>query len=374
MRLGGQPANSRRKEGQDRLPLFQNAEGDADRLAVFLVTRGGRDITFDEIAKELGVSKSTVSRALSGKGRMGEDTRQRIRDYAQEHGVWQKEKQTAEPSRTQNIAVVIPTDAYTTSVPFFQECLLGISEVATIFRYNVLITIGTPNDISGIQALVEKGAVDGVILLRNMEEDRLLKYLAEKHFLTGLTGTCDYEEVIQVDIDNREASESLVSLLIGQGYRRFAIVVGDAAYHVNRCRCQGCYDAFDKHGLPREYQMVYTNFVKLELVDSIISDMFAGKVECIICGDDVICTRIMSRLQAEGYRIPKDISIASLYNSTNLECFSPTVTALNVSERQVGNMIGKQLINRLRGDAYNARTNLGYEILLRKSTGKMYYL
>jgi DNA-binding LacI/PurR family transcriptional regulator len=334
--------------------------------------RGGRDITFDEIAKELGVTKSTVSRALSGKGRIGEGTRNRIQSYAREQGIWQQEKQTAGPSKTQNIAVVIPTDAYTTSVPFFQECLLGISEVAAMLKYNVLITIGTPSDISGIQALVEKKEVDGIILLRNMEDDRLLKYLAEIHFITGLSGTCNYEEVIQVDIDNRAASESLVSLLIGQGYRRFAMVVGDAAYHVNRCRCQGCYDALDKHGLPREQQMFYTNFVNMELIDSIISDMFAGKVECIVCGDDVICTRIMSRLQAEGYRIPKDISIASLYNSTNLECFSPAVTALNVSERQVGNMLGKQLINRLRGETYNTKTNLGYEILLRKSTGKMY--
>jgi DNA-binding LacI/PurR family transcriptional regulator len=340
--------------------------------------RGGRDITFDEIAKELGVTKSTVSRALSGKGRIGDATRMRIQTYAQEQGVWQKEKQTEEqteePSKTQNIAVVIPTDAYTTSVPFFQECLLGISEVSTMLKYNVMVTIGTPSDISGIQALVEKKDVDGIILLRNMEDDRLLKYLSEIHFLTGLAGTCNYEEVIQVDIDNREASENLVSLLIGQGYRRFAIVVGDSAYHVNRCRCQGCYDAIDKYGLPREHQMFYTNFVNMELIDSIISDMFAGKVECIVCGDDVICTRLMSRLQAEGYKIPKDISIASLYNSTNLECFFPAVTAVNVSERQLGNMIGRQLINRMRGETYNTKTNQGYEILLRKSTGRMYSL
>ncbi len=334
--------------------------------------RGGRGITFDEIARELKVSKSTVSRALSGKGRIGEATRMRIQAYAQEQGEWQEEKQAAEPSKTQNIVVVIPTDAYTTNVPFFQECLLGVSEVAAMLKYNILITIGTPSDISGIQALVEKKEMDGIILLRNMEDDRLLKYLAEIHFPTGLAGTCNYDEVIQVDIDNRAASESLVSLLIGQRYRRFAMVVGDASHHVNRSRCQGCYDALDKHGLPKEQQMFYPNFVNMELIDSIISDMFAGKVECIVCGDDVICTRIMSRLQAEGYRIPRDISIASLYNSTNLDCFSPAVTALNVSQRQVGNMVGRQLINRMRGEAYNTKTNLGYEILLRKSTGKMY--
>ena len=48
-------------------------------------------------------------------------------------------------------------DAYSTNVPFFQECLLGISEMATMLRYNVLITIGTPNDISNVCLLYTSG-------------------------------------------------------------------------------------------------------------------------------------------------------------------------------------------------------------------------
>ncbi len=322
----------------------------------------------------MGVSKSTVSRALSEKGRIGKATRMKIQAYALEQGVWKKESEESKKSKTQNIAVVIPTDAYTTSVPFFQECLLGISEVAAMLDYNVLVTIGTPNDISGIQVLLNKNIVDGIILLRNMEEDRLLRYLAEIRFPIALAGTCVYDDVIQVDIDNREASERLVSLLIGQGYRQFAFIVGDTSYHVNKCRAQGCYDALDRHGVSRENQMFYMNYVNMELIDSIISDILSKKMECIICGDDVICTRIMSKLQAEGYRIPRDIFIASLYNSTSLECFSPAVTAINVSERQVGNTIGRQLINRLRGDVYKSDNKVGYEILIRKSTGKLYTL
>ena len=333
--------------------------------------RNGK-ITLDNIAKELGVSKSTVSRTLSGKGRIGEATRQKIQAYAREQGIWQEKKQKEDPVRTENIAVVIPMDAYSTNVPFFQECLLGISEMATMLRYNVLITIGTPNDISNVQRLVEKKQVDGIVLLRDLEHDRLLQYLTEMHFPAGLSGTCDYEEIIQVDIDNKAASNSLVSLLIGQGYRRFAMLFGEMSFRVNQKRCQGCYDALDKYGLSRAHQLCYSDFDNTELLNSIISDMFAGKVECIICGDDVICTKVMSALQAEGYRIPRDISIASLYNSANLNCFSPAVTAISVSARQVGNVVGRQLINSLRGEAYNAKTNLGYEILLRKSTGKMY--
>ena len=322
------------------------------------------------MAKQLGVSKSTVSRALSGKGRIGEATRIKIQAYAKEQGGWIEKKQEKEITATQNIGVIIPTDAYSINVPFFQECLLGISEMATMLNYNVLITVGEVNNISGVQTLVENKKVDGMILLRGVENDRLLKYLTDIHFPTGLAGTCEYKDVIQVDTDNRAAAEKMVSLLISQGYRRFAMIVGILSYEVNRSRCQGYYDALDKNGLDRDNQMFYPNFIHMELIDSIISDIFAGKIECIICGDDVICTKIMSRLQAEGYRIPRDISIVSLYNSTNLDCFSPAVTAVSISARQVGNVIGNQLINYIRGDTYITKTLLGFDILLRKSVGK----
>ena len=332
--------------------------------------KGVAEITIDEMAKHLGVSKSTVSRALSGKGRIGKATRIKIQTFAKEQGGWVEKIQETKITATQNIGVVIPTDAYSINVPFFQECLLGISEMATMLKYNVLITVGEVNDISGVQTLVENKKVDGMILLRGVENDRLLKYLTDIHFPTGLAGTCEYKDVIQVDTDNRAAAETMVSLLISQGYRRFAMVVGIVSYEVNKSRCQGYYDALDKNGLDRANQMFYPNFIHMELIDSIIADIFAGKIECIICGDDVICTKIMSRLQAEGYRIPRDISIVSLYNSTNLDCFSPAVTAVSISARQVGNVLGNQLINCLRGDTYNAKTLLGHDILLRKSVGK----
>lgn len=314
----------------------------------------------------MGVSKSTVSRALSGKGRIGADTRARIQAYA-------KGQERAQIS-TSNIGVVLPTDAYTTNAPFFQECMLGISEIATMLKYHVLVTTGMINDISDIQMLVEKQKVDGMILLRGVTDDRIIKYLSEKHFPTGLAGSCEYEDIIQVDADNRSASANLMSLLIRQGYRQFAMVVGDMAYQVNQSRCQGYYEALNQYGLDREQQLFYPNFINMEPLDNIICDIMEKKVECVICGDDVICTRFMSRLQAEGYRIPRDISIVSLCNSANLDCFSPAVTAVNVSARQMGNVIARQLISYLRGESCNMKTMLSYEILLRKSVDKIYQM
>ena len=79
----------------------------------------------------------------------------------------------------------------------------------------------------------------------------------------------------------------------------------------------------------------------------------------------LFAVRMMSRLQAEGYRIPLDIGIASLYNGATLDCFTPAVTAVNILARQQGITIGKQMIHCLKGEIYNKKTMLDYEILLR---------
>lgn len=323
-------------------------------------------MTLDEMAKELGVSKSTVSRALSGKGRIGLETRKKVMEFAKRQEM-QAKYDNAVVTATGNLGIVLPADVYLNGGPYFQECILGICETAAFMNHDVVITGNTANDISGLRSLVEKKKVDGIILTRSLKDDRAVQYLTEVGFPVGVTGICD-EDIIQVDTDNEGAAETLTSLLIGRGYRKFALIIDNMDYRVNRSRHSGFDRAVLKNGLSPEMQFIYANQLKPDMVDSLISDMLSRKVECIICGDDIICTRIMSNLQAQGYRIPKDIAVASLYNSPNLDCFTPSVTAVNVSARQVGNVIARQMINSLTGKEYQKKTIVDYEILMRKST------
>lgn len=325
-------------------------------------------MTVSEIAKALGVSKSTVSRALAGKGRIGKETREKIREFAREAAENEKEDTLGRARKGYCLGAVIPADAYTANIPFFQECLLGISEAATMLGCDVLIVTGSIGNISGVKALIEQKKVDGIILMRCVEDDRMLKYLTGIHFPTGLIGSCHYDEVIQVDINNEEAAENLTTMLIDKGYRSFALVYGDSRFLVNTERSRGFLKAADRFGLPRQRQAIYPDFSGMEMLESIAGDILMKKLECVICGDDVICTRLMSKLQADGYRIPMDISIASLHNSSNLECFSPAVTSVSSSAKQAGILICKQLVNYLAGSACPKKTLMEYEILFRKST------
>ncbi|MFU0826576.1 MAG: HTH lacI-type domain-containing protein [Lachnoclostridium sp.] len=324
-------------------------------------------MTLDEIARELGLSKSTVSRALSGKGRIGKETVELVQNYVKNLEQAAKEKKIMENS-THNIGVVLPADVYYGGGAYFQNCLLGICEAASMLGYNVLLTTRKHNDIYELQSLVENKKVDGIILTRSLEDDKALKYLTDIHFPVAVTGSCDYDDVIQVDTDNKEAAEKMTSMLISRGFRKFALFIKDMKFIVDKKRYDGFCKAILESGISMQNQLFYYGSVKMEFLDSIISNLISQKVECVICGDDVICTMIMSRLQAEGYRIPTDIAVASLYNSPNLDCYSPSVTSVNVAASQMGNIAGKQLIHCLLGRKYEIKTMVDYDILFRKST------
>lgn len=328
-------------------------------------------MTLDEMARQLGVSKSTVSRALSGKGRIGKETRARIEEFARAQGLGPEGYRRGSRVKTGNLGVVFPADVYENANPFFHDCLLGICEAASLMSFQVVITTGTASDISGIRTLVENNKVDGIILTRNLEDDQALEYLTGLHFPTAITGQCAADNVLQVDADNQGASEALTTLLVSKGFRRFALVVEELSYLANRARYEGFRKAMLKNGIPSDSQFYYNGNWKKEFLSTIINDMLMKKVDCVICGDDVVCTRLMSMMQAEGYRIPQDIAIASIYNSPNLNCFSPAVTAVDVNARLMGNTVGRQLINFLEGRPYSVKTMIDYEIQLRKSTERV---
>ena len=325
-------------------------------------------MTIEELAQKLGVSKSTVSRALSGKGRISEETRMKIQACARQAGMWPKQQETAHS--TQNLGVILPTAGYTMSIPFFEECLLGISEAASSLQYQVMVEPGGAEELSGIRRLVDSGKVDAIILMQNTKSDVRLKYLSELPFPVGLIGSCGYPGVIQVDSDSRAAAESLTMMLVGRGYRRFALITTVNAYGVNSARCRGVSGALERCGMEKGLQIFRASLMDMERMEGIIRSIFSSRADCIICADDLICARLMSRLLGEGYRIPRDIAVASLCNSPTLDYFSPAVTAVNITGRKLGNAIGTQMIRFLQGEEYEEKMMLDYEILFRKSTNR----
>lgn len=326
---------------------------------------GGKGVTQKEIAEALGLSKTTVSRALSGKGRIGEETRNKILKYMKDH---QAKEEGIQPTRL--LGVALPADRNINMNHFFTECLYGVCEAAAYMNYNVLVMKVMEGDISEIVDVVEGKKIDAVILTRSMENDLAMQYLEKADFPIGLAGQCANENVITVDIDNKGATEELVTMMIAKGFRRFALILEEINYVVNRNRYDGFMNALMKSGISKKKQYIYTGKVYDNVLEMVMADILSNKTDCIVCGDDELCVRAMSWLQGEGYRIPRDIAIVSLYNGSALNLMRPSVTAIDTSARGVGAELGKQVCHFLQGERYRKKTLLNYEILIRKSTDK----
>jgi len=324
-----------------------------------------KSVTQKEIAEALGLSKTTVSRAISGKGRIGEETRNKILKYMRDH---QANKNGVLPTRL--LGVALPADSNINTNHFFAECLYGVCEAAAYMNYNVLVMKVTEGDISEVINAVEGGKIDAVILTRSMENDRAMQYLEKTGFPVGLAGQYAGEDVITVDIDNQGATEALVTMMISKGFRRFALILEEINYVVNRNRYNGFMNALMKSGISEKKQYIYAGKVYDNVMEMVMADILSNKTDCIVCGDDELCVRIMSWLQGEGYRIPRDIAIVSLYNGSALNLMRPSVTAIDTSARSVGTELGKQVCHFLQGERYQKKTLLDYEILIRRSTDK----
>ena len=100
-----------------------------------------KNITIADVAEALGVSKTTVSRAISGKGRIGEATRNRVLAYIEENDYKPNviAKSLAQ-SKTFNLGIVMPSNYELVDLPFFQEVIMGIQKIHLCKRYRIWIT------------------------------------------------------------------------------------------------------------------------------------------------------------------------------------------------------------------------------------------
>ena len=105
--------------------------------------KDAKNLTISDVAEALGVSKTTVSRAISGKGRIGDATRQKVLAFIEENDY--KPNVMAKglaQSKTFNLCVVMPEDSNLADLPFFHQVLIGIQEAASQIEYDILLCIG----------------------------------------------------------------------------------------------------------------------------------------------------------------------------------------------------------------------------------------
>lgn len=104
---------------------------------------------------------------------------------------------------------------------------MGIQEIAGMMEYDLLLCIGSGNDMAGLRRIIQNHKVDGVVLLRTMVDDPQVTFLQERRIPFVTAGSCKYKDVKQIDHDHKSACRELTSIMLMRGMKiwRFSVEV-----------------------------------------------------------------------------------------------------------------------------------------------------
>ena len=264
-----------------------------------------KNLTIADIAQELGVSKTTVSRAISGKGRIGEQTRSRVLACIEAHHYSPNviAKGLAQ-NKTFNLGMVLPGDYNVEEFPFFQKCMLGISRAASEAGYDVLVSMVMPEQISQLERAVTNRKVDGVILTRTLTDDAPMRYLEENGVPFVAIGSTEDAQAVQIDNDHKTACRELTGRLLERGVKKIALIGGSETYIVTKNRLQGFRDALEERTDWDGERQVFLNVSDGREVDGIVERLLTDRAECIVCMDDFLCGCVLNALQQRRIAVP----------------------------------------------------------------------
>lgn len=322
-----------------------------------------KNMTIGDVADALGISKTTVSRAISGKGRIGEATRNMVLNFIEEHNyVPSAMAKGLANQRTYNVGLLMPEDFAASELPFFQRALMGICESAHESNYNVLLSMSDNRGSTQLEQIVDNRKIDGVLLTRILSDDENIKLLKEREIPFVTIGSSDESGVVQVDNDNEGACFELTSELIKLGIKSFALISGVESYAVTQSRKAGFLSAV------KENTNIKTGiYIDSDELSETIAEILKENFECIICMDDSICLRTLEVLRQKNVSVPGDIKVASFYGSALLDNATPKITSVSFNSRELGRKACKTLLDIIDGREYNERTLLDYTLQITES-------
>lgn len=321
--------------------------------------------TINDIARELGVSKTTVSRAISGKGRISQGTRERVQTFIVEHNYRPNSQAKALAQRkTYNIGLILPSEYEATEFRFFRDCMNGICEEASGYNYDVIITMTDGYDLTQIDRITARRKVDGLILTRSTANSPIENSLKKKEIPFVVIGPSGDPEVLCVDNQNQEASRELTGIMLMKGMRRLALFGGRSGYLVTESRLRGFLQAHRDQGIEQKESLIFLDVDSRARAARALTQSLEEGADGIICMDDFITGLVLGCLREKGIQISSEMKLASLYDSPQLEYNMPPVTSLWFDTRELGRM----LLRNLGEDTADQMDGMNYQVILREST------
>ncbi len=309
----------------------------------------GTQITIKDIARELGVSPSTVSRALKDHPDISLATRLKVKQLAEEYGY--KPNAIALSllqSKTNIIGVIIPEIVHF----FFSSVISGIEEVAHKNGYQVMICQSNESverEKENVQTMI-KGRVDGVLISisKQTQSSEHLQMLDKAGipmvFFDRSPNDINSHQVI---IDDDEGAFSVVNHLIQQGYKRIMHLAGPDNLVISQRRLAGYKRALKQNGLNYDPELIqvcdqYDDAIRM--VPKLLQ--MPNRPDAIFAVNDLTAVGAIKVIREMGLGIPQDIGVAGFTNEKISSILTPSLTSVEQHGFSMGEEAAKLLMKR----------------------------
>lgn len=333
-----------------------------------------------ELSKLLGLSQTTVSRALNGFPEVNDDTRRRVMEAAEHYNYRPNTRaQGLATGRSRTIGHVIPLSTRTEMVnPVFADFIAGAGEMYSKRGYDMTLSVvKDEEEKAAYRDWASKGSVDGVIVHGPRLKDPRIELLLGLGLPFVVHGRsmeieADYS---WMDVNNRRAFKRATEFLIDLGHQRIGFLNGDEIMSFAKRRRIGYEDALTARDLPLDPTLMRTG----EMMETYGHD---AAIE-MICSDNpptaflvssmLVAVGVRRAVQELGLKLGRDISLVThdddlsyLRNSGEV----PMFTATQSSVRQAGQRCGEMLLNMIEaGDKIITSDLWEAQLLVGESTG-----
>jgi len=309
-------------------------------------------ITLKDIARELDVSISTVSKALKNSAEISKDTTDKIKAFAKFYNYRPNNiALSLKNKRTKNIGVIIPDIVH----HFFTTVFRGIEKYANQKGYNVIVCISDESfdkEVINMEMLAN-GSIDGFILSLSAETQlkndfHHLKELLDQGIPIVLFDRVTTEiECDKVILNDKEIAYEAMDHFIKAGSKHIALVTTEKYFNVSENRSKGYFAALRDNNLKVDENLILTLPQNTENEELITAFFETNKIDAVLCVNEIFAIQCMSIIQHLGFNVPKDVSVIGFTNGILSRFSEPRLTTVAQHGDKMGERAAQLLINRM---------------------------
>lgn len=323
--------------------------------------------TIQDIARIVGVSTATVSRALSHPDRVAEQTRLAVLDAVRQSGY--RVNRTARNLRRQrsgSILALVPNLAN----PFFSEILAGMASVLAESGQGLLVAdtrIG-PNPAARINDYLEGGMADGVVILDgSLPDARVLERQRPPMVLA-----CEWSphKLPSVRVDNEGGAALAIRHLVERGHRSIGHLMGPPDNVLSTSRLAGTKKALAEAGLSLAPDHVFAGDFGLESGARAAERWLSlpQRPTAIFCASDEMACGFIGALRHRGIEVPREVSVVGFDDIEVSAYLAPALTTIRQPRRRIGERAAQLLLDMIEAQSAQAPTEvLPVELIERQS-------